>query len=108
MKKMSDFLCENFQILVGKFSIYLTRLVFVMVSQILHKGLQSSRRPPQTFELLYSVISSPEPKAQDESQRLKVSFCDRPSSVMCRLLCVFRGASSIVHLSTFYLKEVSS
>ena len=66
MKKMSDFLSENFQILVVKFSIYLTRRVFVMVSQILHKGLQSSRRPPQTYELLYSVISSPEPKAQGE------------------------------------------
>ena len=65
MKKMSDFLCENFQILVVKFSIYLTRLVFVMVSQILHKG-------PQTFVLLYSVISSAEPQAQGESQRLKV------------------------------------
>ena len=62
MKKLLDFLSENFQILVVKFSIYLNRRVFVMVSQIRHKGLQNSRR----FELLCSVISSPQPKAQGE------------------------------------------
>ena len=35
------------------------------------------------------------------SQRLKVNFCDRSSSVV-------RRVSSVVHLSTIYLKDISS
>ena len=34
MKKISEFLCENFQFLVVKFSIYLNRRVFIMTVEV--------------------------------------------------------------------------
>ena len=36
MKKISDFLSENFQFFVVKFSIYLYRRVFVMAIRLTH------------------------------------------------------------------------
>ena len=52
MKKISEFLFENFQFLVVKFSIYLNRCVFVMSGLIIvrkgqHRCVDSKRNDPK-------------------------------------------------------------
>ena len=57
MKKKSDFLSENFHFFwVVKFSVYLNRRVFVMVSKTQHLGLFKQQQNPSLF-CLYSAIT---------------------------------------------------
>ena len=48
MKKISEFLSENFQFLVVKFTIYVNRRVFVMYRMVKYVG--DGLEPPQTYD----------------------------------------------------------
>ena len=67
MKKILEFLSENFQFLMGKFSVYLNRRVFVMdMRQNIRKGTFCGVHPTKSRVsryicaiLLISVLSEP-------------------------------------------------
>ena len=58
MKKISEFLSENFEFLVLKFSIYLNRRVFIMVKENTCKDLQRLTSFPFSFNCFRRTVAS--------------------------------------------------